>query len=117
MALIERIAGAPSPRSTMCRSEKFTKGHLTRSRASSSTASFWIVIKRGASTPSLSDAVTQAFEIWTDSFSAPSAGEVHDPIVKTQKPNDVEIDQRHRIIEATRTITNHLSLEVSFLNI
>src|SRR5256885_15863222 len=58
--LTSRIAGAPSPRSTVCFSEKFANGQRTRRIASASVASFLIVISSGRSIPTWSDAGTRA---------------------------------------------------------
>src|ERR1700761_248656 len=71
---IERIAGAPSPRSTMCRSLKFTTGQRTRSSASGSEAWLLMVMDNGRSAPVLSDGGTDAFESCNASLPAPNAG-------------------------------------------
>src|SRR4029077_16084054 len=65
---IARIAGAPSPRSTICFSEKFAAAHLTRISASGLLLSLRIVIRRGTSPPDFSEAGTQASVILRDSL-------------------------------------------------
>ena len=49
--LTARMANPPSPRSTVCFSEKFAIGQRTRDMASASAASFLIVISSGRSIP------------------------------------------------------------------
>jgi len=90
----------------MCRSEKFTNGHLTRNNLSSSAASFLIVINKGTSAPNLSFALTQTFETWMEPVPA-SAGKCPQPIVAATI-SKTRINQWHRVIEATGMITDCL---------
>jgi hypothetical protein len=69
---IERMAGAPSPRSTACFSEKLETGHLMRISASAESVSFLIATSKGTSRPTSSAAGTHASET---ANSAPWAGQ------------------------------------------
>jgi len=85
MAETARMAGAPSPRSTMCFSAKFATGHLTRIRVSAASDSFFMVISNGRSPPACAAGGTHACDILTASV-APKSRSVCIPSAAATKP-------------------------------
>ena len=98
MDLTSRMAGAPSPRSTVCFSEKFANGQRTRSNASASAVSFLIVISSGRSIPIWSDAGTRAFVTCSASSAAAKSGVRPSPATSPSARNrDLPVSAAHPV--------------------